>query len=55
MLLYDGATISAQMEGGGGAAIAARAAAALMLDAAIEKKASRSVPGNAGSPQRRRG
>ena len=54
MLLYDGASMSAQMEGGCGAAIAARAAAALMLDAAIEKKASRSVPGNAGSPGRRR-
>ena len=34
VLLYDGATLSAQMDGNPGAAAAARAAASLMLDAA---------------------
>lgn len=38
VLLYDGASVSAQMDGGADAAIAARAAAAFMLDANTRKK-----------------
>jgi AcrR family transcriptional regulator len=36
VLLYDGASVGAQMEGGTGAAVAARQAAQVMLDADVE-------------------
>jgi AcrR family transcriptional regulator len=44
VLLYDGASVSAQMEGGTAPALAARDAAAVMLDAATVTKTRRDKP-----------
>jgi AcrR family transcriptional regulator len=56
VLLYDGATVAAQMEGGTASALAARAAAALMLDAATGagKASPRALKTSARSPAARR-
>ncbi len=44
VILYDGATVSAQMDGAPGVAAAAKAAAALMLDAALPRTAASRKP-----------
>jgi AcrR family transcriptional regulator len=53
MLLYDGAALSAQMDGPG-AAVAARAAAALMLDNSAQHARKHSAAGKRATTSRRR-
>lgn len=53
VLLYDGASVSAQMDGGPSAALAARAAAALLLDTAVAAKALRDAGAGHAPPRKR--